>query len=482
MRMLEIGLIVINFGLLYWAVMTNRKDGRGSYIPVAIAFGLVIVQIAVEGGRWEMVPAYLTPLLLTTYIFLGKRKEGGRSRIAVIIQTGLLSVYLLVSVVLPSVLPVFSFEKPTGPYAVGTAVYHWIDEQRRETYSDNPDDKRELMVQFWYPAATEEGGKEMSTYLQNSSKMAEAISSNMMDLPSFTLSHLGLVKTHSIQEAMLSDSESRYPVLIFSHGMIGYRNQNMFQMEELASHGYIVVGIDYAYEAAASVYPDGRVAMSKIDSSLTSNARYEMHIPLWTSDATFVLNQLEKINQNDATGRFTGKLDLERIGMLGHSFGGAVSVQMLQNDSRVKAALSMDGGFYGPPVSNKGLGKPFFMMYAEETYSRIMTSYDDVAKQLGGVSRETFEAPRKEYIEKSNNALAGGGLSLLIPGSKHASFSDLTLFFPWLGLSGPDPRRDHRIVNEFSVAFFDRYLKGKNDSALQALAAKYPEVNFKVNK
>ncbi|MEC0227771.1 hypothetical protein [Paenibacillus alba] len=81
---------------------------------------------------------------------------------------------------------------------------------------------------------------------------------------------------------------------------------------------------------------------------------------------------------------------------------------------------------------------------------------------------------------KSGNALAGGGLSILIPGSKHASYSDLALFSPLLG--GSDTRRDHRIVNEFSVAFFDQYLKGKDDSALKALVAKYPELNFKVNK
>lgn len=480
MRFWEIGLIVVNFGLLYWAVITNKKGGRGLFIPLGIAFSLVIVQIVVEGGRWEMVPAYLTPLLLTAYFSIGKRKKGGRSRIAITVQAMLLTVYLLVSVAPPAVLPVFSFDEPTGPYAVGTTVYHWVDNERREAYSDNPADRRELMAQIWYPAA-EGGGKERSPYLWNASKMTKAISSKMMSLPAFALSHLGLIKTHALVEATLSDSASPYPVLIFSHGMNGYRNQNMYQLEELASHGYIVIAIDYAYEAAASVYPDGRVAVSETDPNLTSNAQYGMHIPLWTSDAAFVLNQVEKLNQNDAAGRFSGKIDLDRIGMLGHSFGGAVTVQMLKNDSRVKAALSMDGGFYGPPVSDKGFGKPFFMMYADETYSKIMTSYDDVDEQFGGVSREAFEAPRKEYIQKSGYALAGGGLSILIPDSKHASYTDLALFSPLLGLSDADPRRDHRIVNEFSVAFFDRYLKGKEDSALQDLAAKYPEVNFKVN-
>lgn len=480
MRLLEIGLIAINFILLYWEVIANKKGGQAAVIPLAIAFGLVIVQIAAEGARWEMIPAYLTSIVLIAYFYWGKRKEGGRSRIAVTVQLVLLTVFLLVSVAPPAILPVFSFAKPTGPYAVGSTVFHWVDEQRRETYSNNPEDRRELMVQVWYPAA-EGSGEKRSPYLLDASKVSGGISTKTLGLPAFAFSHLGLVKTHSHLEAKLSDAESRYPVLIFSHGMNGYRNQNMYQVEELASHGYIVVGIDYAYEAAASVFPDGRVAPSRTDSKLTSNAQNAEHIPLWTADAAFVLDQVEKLNRNDATGRFTGKIDVDRIGMLGHSFGGAVTLQMTKNDSRVKAALSMDGGFYGPSVSDKGLGKPFFQMFSEEIYNLVMASYDDVAKKSDLGSREAFEAPRKEYIEKSSHALAGGGLSILIPGSKHASYSDLAIFSPLLGLGGADPRRDHRIVNEFSVAYFDRYLKGKDDSALQALAAKYPKVKFKVN-
>ncbi|WP_442602016.1 alpha/beta hydrolase family protein [Paenibacillus sp. KN14-4R] len=480
MRLLEIGLIMINFSLLFWALITNWKGVR-SYYALAVSYGLILAQIWVEGARWEMIPAYVTPLLLTTHYYFVKRRKGSRRKVRVAVQAGLLSVFFLVSILLPTMLPVFSFEKMTGPYSVGTTTYHWVDEQRREPYSNNPADKRELMVQFWYPTI-KRVNLHVSPYLQNARDMTAAISTKMMDLPAFTLNNLELVQSRAWLDAQLSDKESRYPVLIFSHGMNGYRNQNTFQVEELASHGYIVVGIDYAYESAASMYPDGKVALSKVDRNLTSNSQYESHIPLWTADATFVLNQLEKLNQYDTAGRFAGKMDLDRVGMLGHSFGGAVTLQMIKNDLRVKAAVSMDGGFYGPSVSEKGLGKPLLMMYSDETYSRVMTKYEDVAGKLGNVTREAFEAPRKEYIEKSRNALAGGGLSILIPGSKHASFSDLSLFSPMLGLSSSDPRRDHRIVNAFSVAFFDHYLKGKSDSTLQSAAVQYPDVHFTVNE
>lgn len=488
MRIWELSLIVINFGMLFWVVIANKKDWRGTFVPITAAFGLVLAQLILEGGRWQLIPAYLTPFILTAYFFLGKRKESGRSRFAVMVQAVLLTLYLFVSIALPALLPVFSFDKPTGSYPVGTTVFHWVDEQRREPYSENPEDRRELMVQIWYPAV-EDSGIKQGTYIKNAAKMSEAISS-MINFPGFALSHLGLVKTHALPEAALSGSESRYPVLVFSHGMLGFRNHNTFQVEELASHGYIVVGIDHVYDAAATVFPDGRLAVSKIDNNLSGYSKMDAHMPLWTGDAAFVLDQIEKLNRSDSTGRFTGKIDTQRIGMFGHSYGGGAAAQMLLKDPRVKAAIGMDGGMYGTPVSEQGIGKPFFLMFSEETISKINVSYDEFIKQTegkAGIGRQEFEAPRKEYMRRTGNALAGGGLSILIPRTMHTSYTDFTLYSPLLstpllGGRGEDPRRIHRIVNEFSLAFFDRYLKGTDDSRLRALAAKYPEVNYKVNQ
>ena len=137
-----------------------------------------------------------------------------------------------------------------------------------------------------------------------------------MSIPAFAFSHMELVKSHSFMDLQLSDSENHYPILLFSHGFNGFRNQNTFQVEELASQGYIVLSIDHTFDAAATVFPGGRTAYVQ-PINLTDEG--DSHIKLWEEDVSFVLNQIEKLNENDETGFFTGRLDTSRIGMFGHS-------------------------------------------------------------------------------------------------------------------------------------------------------------------
>lgn len=108
------------------------------------------------------------------------------------------------------------------------------------------------------------------------------------------MSHLGFVQTHSFSEAALSLEQERYPVLIFSHGDGGNRNQNTFQVEELASHGYIVIGIEYTYNAVATVFPDGRTVDYLTENAPDTNAEFDERMSIWTADASFVLDQLEE--------------------------------------------------------------------------------------------------------------------------------------------------------------------------------------------
>ncbi|NEZ45221.1 hypothetical protein GQA12_27445 [Paenibacillus alvei] len=205
-----------------------------------------------------MIPAYLSPILLTAcYLVIGG-KESPRNRFAIMIRTLLLVLYFSVAVALPALIPISLFNKPTGPFMVGTTLYHWVDDRREEPFTKDPNDRRELMVQMYYPASDKgEGNRE--PYIRNAHEVAKGLEEDL-SIPAFVLGHLNLVKSNAFTEALLSDAESRYPVLIFSHGLNGFRNQNTFQVEELASQGYIVLCIDHSYDAAATVFPDGRTA------------------------------------------------------------------------------------------------------------------------------------------------------------------------------------------------------------------------------
>jgi predicted dienelactone hydrolase len=476
MRFWELALIAVNFGLLGWALFANGQTGRRPLLPLAAAYGLVIVQLIADGARWQMIPAYLTPVILTVCLVFKKRQMKGRNRLMATLQAALLVVLFTVAAALPALMPVFSFAKPTGPYAVGTTLYDWADEKRGEDYTEDPSDHRELMVQIWYPAEQDRKIKP-APYIANVPAVTQGLD-KALSIPAFALSHLRLVNANAEPEAKLSDSEGHYPVLLFSHGLTGFRNQNMFEVEELASRGYIVVGIDHAYDAAATTYLDGRIAPIKF-ANLSGFADLDGHMKLWTDDVSFVLDQLEALNRSPAAGRFTGRIDIGRIGMLGHSYGGAAAAQMLMKDARIKAGIDMDGTLYGTPASAQGLGKPFLLMNAEKSIDKSV--YDQAVQQAGTPPDES-KAFWDETVRRRVNALAGGGFSMVIPHTDHMSYTDFHLFSPLLPPKGEDPRRVHRIINEFTTAFADQYVKQAGDgSALRALAAKYPEVNFRVN-
>src|SRR5215217_5892213 len=125
--------------------------------PIALA--IAVTQVLVEGPRWQMVPAYalaglffLIWLLQTIAPVGGPAEKGRTNRLAPGLAVGLGVLGLAISVALPMVLPVFRFPHPGGPYEIGTLTYHWVDADRPEIFTADPGDRRELMVQIWYPA------------------------------------------------------------------------------------------------------------------------------------------------------------------------------------------------------------------------------------------------------------------------------------------------------------------------------------------
>ncbi|MEI5908952.1 carboxylic ester hydrolase [Bacillus spongiae] len=465
MRFWEILLVGVNFGLLYWVFSKRIKatSTSKSHWPLIVGILAVMGQVVFEGITWRMIPAYLTIVLIAAYLYVGRKKKNKRKWYTVTIQITMLTVYLASAILLPTFFPIFSLPNPTGAYSVGTVTYHWTDEKRLETLEKGTQGNRELMIQIWYPA-TEESEKEPEPYFTPEITRTVGI----------PLSHLDQVRTHSLSEASLSSEQERYPVLIYSHGYGSPRNSATFQIEELVSHGYIVVGMEHTYSALATVFPDGRTVINS--KKYPSNSYLNDLMSTWKADATFVLDQLEELNNGGENDRFKGKLDLGKIGMFGHSFGGATSYWMLQQDKRVKAAINMDGGLIGGTVPEEGGEKPYFLMNTTWSLDEWLKSADQLGK-----TRESIEKEYYDYLSKNEKSIVGGGLSLLIPNSTHASFTDVSLLSPLNRAKGENPKKVHRLVREFTLAFFDQYVKGTGEPTLQHLGEKYPAVKFKVN-
>ncbi|MFD3445411.1 alpha/beta hydrolase family protein [Microbacteriaceae bacterium 4G12] len=479
MRLLETTLLIVNIMIIGWMIIRLDKKLRILIGVSCISTAILFVHLFFEGPRWQMIPTYLITIFIWMYCM--KRYSVSEKKITVskrrkVLRIVIGIVYVLIAVILPICLPVFSFERSTGPYEIGTVTYHWVDENRGETYTNDPKDRRKLLVQIWYPAKKEKNSSR-ATYISNSLNYSNELAKEF-HLPQFILSYLDLVKTHSVSGAQLSDKEPNYPVLLFSPSNGGTRFQNTFQVEELASHGYIVVGIEHPYHSIVTVFPDGHVTgfhkLNLLDSSVVDHAVEQVIV----KDSQFVLDQLSKLNQDDPSNRFKGKLNLDRVGMIGHSLGGAATVQMLFHDERIKAGINMDGTFFGDQIPDTGLKKPFMLMNSAASVTSETEKPEASQLTKYGLTREKFDQIIRENAQRKTNALANGGYSLTIKNTKHYSYSDFYLYSPLLQwMDGINPRPVHRMINNFTVAFFDQYLKDKN-SLLDDYIKKYPEVSL----
>ncbi|RAV11719.1 alpha/beta hydrolase family protein [Paenibacillus contaminans] len=471
MRSFEMLFIVINILLVGWILFAKNKSQRGLLIGFGVSAIIMLMHGVIEGMRWQMIPAYAmtaVPLLIFAVRSMSKlgepveRTAKKMPRAKLVTVTALAVIYSSVAVALPLILPIFTFEKPTGPYKIGTVTYDWMDDRREETLTPDPGDKRELMIQIWYPADSKAKGK-TDSYISNPDVFAEGYS-QVLNLPKFLFTTFGYVQTNAIKNAEISNREPAYPVLLFSHGFSGHKNQNTFQIEQLVSHGYIVVGIDHTYSSTASVFSNGRVA-NYVPQDTSSIAYLDKANEGWVADAKFVLDQVEKLAGNDPDRRFTGRMDMNNVGMFGHSFGGATSAQMLMTDSRVKAAINMDGVLYGKlRVPEEGLKKPFMMMSADDTI-RDATSTDDKA----------FAKFIEETLPRYKHVAVGGNYWMKINEMKHMGFSDLYLFSPlYEKMEGVDIRKAHRLINDYSQDFFDHYLKQQPFKRLEQNIGEHP--------
>ncbi|MEW6127789.1 MAG: hypothetical protein AB1757_12195 [Acidobacteriota bacterium] len=364
------------------------------------------------------------------------------------------------------------FSPPTGKFAVGTHEYLWIDRKREEPFTQDPADRRRLIVRVWYPAEKVEG-KETSRYVLSAD-----------EFPEKSIYRRGVnLKTNAVTDAPIAKGNTRFPVLVYQPGGGTARFVGTFQAEHLASHGYIVISADHPGFSDTILFPDGTrfQADMMLMPKETGNFRDDVLknwewldkqvFPIWVADAKYVLDKLEELDK--ATGQlFYKRLDLSRIGMMGWSFGGATAIQMSRDDPRVKAVVDQDGQLFGD-VRDKGTHRPVMLMHHGLEDKPPKPEQSEVMKELIAMTKTQTTT----FINRSTN----DWYEITIDKTQHGHFSDFLLFFP-RSPSQLDPRRAHEIIIAYTMAFFDKHLRGKDSELLKAPSSLYGEVTFKKKK
>ena len=198
---------------------------------------------------------------------------------------------------------------PTGPHPVGRVSFDWVDSARFDIYAGNPEARRELVVFVWYPASPQPTA-EFALYLP----LPWAPTADFLGCPG--------LRSHAIPDAAVAADSAAYPVLLLSPS--GFSPLLLAAIaEELASHGFVVVGVNHTYETTVTAFADGRVVPmnpAAVGGALGPQAgefggcRERAAVcEVKAADLAFVADQLEEVDARPAE-RFVGRLDLTHSG------------------------------------------------------------------------------------------------------------------------------------------------------------------------
>jgi len=463
--MLHSVMLILTVGSLaiYGNVVSIHTDSR-------VAFPFLVVPL----GSWLLIT-----IVIPIAALLSRRLSHVRpvkwliKAVAAVVMLCVLGITVLLGLLLldhnqDTILP-----KPTGPFAVGRTTYAWSDASMTDPLAPQPGTKRELLAWIWYPATPPQTSQVCDEYLPPPWRIALESQRGVL-LTQFLTRDLSRVRSHSFRDAEVSPQQRSYPVVLMRAGLAALTTDYTSLAEDLASHGYVVLGFDAPYRSFVVVFPDGRVIARapQNNADLVSEAQQEelanKLVQAWVTDTGFALDQLERLNTSAPSGRFLGRLDMQRVGVFGHSLGGATSLQFCHNDSRCKAGIDVDGAPLGSVIA-EGITQPFMFLLSDHR-----SEPDSETRPVIANIRSIYDRLARDHR-----------VQIRIQGAGHFMFSDgamlkspfVTSAMRTLGILGLDGRRQVEVTAHCISTFFDVYLKGTPASQLKSLS-EYLEIEF----
>ncbi|MEV0293159.1 dienelactone hydrolase family protein [Nocardia sp. NPDC050710] len=438
-------------------VVSPRVGLRAAPIVLPLLVLGCAVQWALEDFYWQFVPIYLVIVATGLAVWtLGLAQP--RRKLPALTGRGLLGLLAAVAVLPWSLVPVPELPEPTGRYAVGSAIFRWVDEQRPEAATDSAEDRRNVVVQAWYPTQVDSGRQYV--YLDGVGRLPDRVT----QIPGFVMRRYDHIDTNARAEVPVSPDRERWPVVLFSPGYGAPRAFYTGLITDLASRGFVVFAVDHPYEAAVTELADGTLAtlVERLEDDDPDGNRYmSEQLGIRTADLRFVVDQLSR---PEVLGPLENRIDTDHVAVVGHSFGGASAAAALADDPRIDAAANIDGTLYGT-LPEQSLRQPFLLVQSDHSET--------------GHSQRFLDGNRT-LLEH----LAAPGFRYEIAQANHYSFTDVPLF-----LSAParfaaaqviggsrGPQQTQRATNDILVAFLAEPFGGPA-ADIAAAAARYPDIH-----
>jgi len=410
----------ITFAIYCISTKQNHKKIKNwMRIVVFIVFVLLTVSSLIDWSLfWIMFAILLFLLAINGAVSLILNKTNIKPyKTSTIVWKSIMMILTFALALSPAIIfPQHPLPKVTGGYEVATITDTYVDKNRIEEFTDSGEN-RFVNVEFWYP----------------------------------------------------KNADGTYPLLVFSHGAYGIKTSNSSTYTELASHGYIVVSIDHPYHSFYTRSEDGTVVMVNSDFSqevtnknkgVYSNEEKYNLIQKWmklrTDDMNFVIDTILKKSKNDNDPLYR-QIDTEKIGVFGHSMGGAASVWLGRERNDISAVVNIDATFFSELVYKKEIDD--FVASSKDFTTPLLNIYsDDVWRQLESNSIYIANNLKNEHFKEAH--------TVHIQGAKHLSLTDLPFFSPILaniiqgGKADIDQSYCIETENELILKFFDFELKG----------------------
>lgn len=408
-------------GFHIYRLVTKSRQTKVNHIMRISAFALfsllLIAGVYWWGFRWMGLFILLAILAISSLVhFVRKPKAEKEFKASGAVFTCINSCIMLIFWILPGILfPQFKPVAITGPYTVKTSSVTLVDTSRSDAFSETGENRR-LTVQFWYP----DDAKSLETY----------------------------------------------PLAVFSHGSFGYRGSNLSTFEDLASNGYVVCSIDHSYHAFFAKHTDGSTTLVNMDflndavnitngdyDEKTTFDKTHAWLDLRTEDMDFVLDMILNNNNGEIPESIYSLINKEKIGLFGHSLGGATAAQLGRDREDIDSVIVIDGTMIGEEIGYEN-GKP---VLNEEPYPiPLLNLYNDSHysdANLEGTAYNNLSASSKAYE----------AYDVVIRTSGHLNFTDLPLFSPvlagMLGTGDVDSRYCIETMNQLVRDFFNSTLK-----------------------
>lgn len=422
--------IEITFAVYSITTRSNQKRIR-SWIHIGALAAFVIftlVSVIQWSFRWRLLAAALIIWGIIGAISLTINKEDKirYSTVRVVLKAIAIWLIIVIAVTPAMIFPQYKLPKVAGEHQVNTAVYTYTDNNRIEAFNDKGE-KRKVTVEFWYP----------------------------------------------------KDADRKYPLVVFSHGAFGVRSSNTSTYNELASNGYIVCSINHPYHSMYTIDAEGNFTM--VDKSFlqevidVNNGVYDEEtiyklerkwLKLRTEDMNFALDTIINNSKEKGSDQVYQLIDSSKIGLMGHSLGGAASVQLGRDRNDINAVIDLDGSMLGEELGYVD-GKHIIN---QEIYPvPILSICTDTMKQ----AMASITDPNIVIPEKLIMATAPEAFEVYFAGTNHFSVTDLPLFSPTLvkmingsinngyGGQGADKYYVVEKMNSIVLEFFNCYLKGE---------------------